>query len=87
MNPLPFMVSVATSISLVIGALTALFPSYDPNNNEPGLAPMRAMRLKRDTESLFVGTVISYQYDFAKAGPNTIIVQCVDDLYKIAQTD
>lgn len=29
MNPLPFMVSVATSISLVIGALTALFPSYE----------------------------------------------------------
>ena len=30
MNPIPFMVSVATSISLVIGALTALFPTPTP---------------------------------------------------------
>ncbi len=71
----------------ILGPYDTNSPYYDPANNEPGLAPMRAMRLKRDTEYLFVGTVISYQYDFAKAGPNTIIVQCVDDLYKIAQTN
>lgn len=71
----------------ILGPYDTSSPYYDPANNEPGLAPMRAMRLKRDTEYLFVGTVISYQYDFAKAGPNTVIVQCVDDLYKIAQTN
>lgn len=71
----------------ILGPYDTTSPYYDPANNEPGLAPMRAMRLKRGTESLFVGTVISYQYDFAKAGPNTVIVQCIDDLYKIAQTN
>ena len=71
----------------ILGPYDTSSPYYDPANNEPGLAPMRAMRLKRGTEYLFVGTVISYQYDFAKAGPNIIIVQCVDDLYKIAQTN
>lgn len=71
----------------ILGPFDSTSPYYDPANNQPGLAPMRAMRLKRDTEYLFVGTVLSYQYDFAKAGPNTVIVQCADDFYKLAQTN
>jgi hypothetical protein len=71
----------------ILGPYDSTSPYYDPANNEPGLAPMRAMRLKRGTTSLFTGTVISYQYVFAKAGPNTVIVQCADDFYKLAQTN
>jgi hypothetical protein len=71
----------------ILGPYDSTSPYYDPDNNEPGLAPMRAMRLKRGTTSLFTGTIISYQYIFAKAGPNTVIVQCADDFYKLAQTN
>ena len=71
----------------ILGPFDSTSPYYDPANNEPGLAPMRAIRLKRENQLLFVGTVLSYQYNFAKAGPNTVIVQCADDFYKLAQTN
>jgi hypothetical protein len=70
----------------ILGPYDSTSPYYDPANNQPGLAPMRAMRLKRETENLFVGTVISYEYIFAKAGPNTVIVNCADGFYQLAQT-
>ena len=61
-------------------------PYYDPANNEPGLAPMRSVRLSRDGEYLFVGVVTGYTYDFQLAGPNVVNVQCADEFYKLAQT-
>jgi hypothetical protein len=70
----------------ILGPYDSTSPYYDPANNEPGLAPMRAVRLKRDTTDLFVGTVTSYEYIFAKAGPNTVIVSCADGFYQLAQT-
>ena len=47
---------------------------------------MRAVRLSRNGEYLFVGIVTSYYYDFQLAGFNVVNVQCADDFYKLAQT-
>ena len=70
----------------ILGPYDSTSPYYDPANNEPGLAPMRSVRLSREGEYLFTGIVTSYTYDFALAGPNTVNVQCADEFYKLAQT-
>jgi hypothetical protein len=70
----------------ILGPYDSTSPYYDPANNEPGLAPMRSVRLSRDGEYLFTGVVTGYTYDFALAGPNTVNVQCADEFYKLAQT-
>ena len=70
----------------ILGPYDSTSPYYDPNNNQPGLAPMRSIRLSRDGEYLFVGVVTSYYYQFEFAGPNYVQVQCADEFYKLAQT-
>ena len=70
----------------ILGPYDSSSPYYDPANNEPGLAPMRNVRLSRDGEYLFVGVVTGYTYDFQLAGPNIVNVQCADEFYKLAQT-
>jgi hypothetical protein len=70
----------------ILGPYDSTSPYYDPANSEPGLAPMRSVRLSRDGEYLFTGVVTGYTYDFALAGPNTVNVQCADEFYKLAQT-
>jgi hypothetical protein len=70
----------------ILGPYDTTSPYYDPANNEPGLAPMRSVRLSRDGEYLFTGVVTGYTYDFALAGYNTVNVQCADEFYKLAQT-
>ena len=61
-------------------------PYYDTTNTEPGLAPMRQVRLKRENELLFAGRVIDYTYNFALDGNDTVEVTCADDFYLLAQT-
>ena len=61
-------------------------PYYDPSNNEPGLAPMRLVRLYRESELLFVGRVVNYNYQFGLDGNDAVEVDCVDDFYRLAQT-
>ena len=70
----------------ILGPYDSTSPYYDPNNSEPGLAPMRSVRLSRDGEYLFIGIVTSYYYQFEYAGPNYVQVQCADEFYKLAQT-
>ena len=70
----------------ILGPYDTTSPYYDPANSEPGLAPMRSVRLSRDGEYLFVGIVTSYYYQFEYAGPNYVQVQCADEFYKLAQT-
>ena len=70
----------------ILGPYDSNSPYYDPANDEPGLAPMRTVRLSRDGEYLFVGVVTGYTYDFQLAGPNLVNVQCADEFYKLAQT-
>jgi len=61
-------------------------PYYDASNNEPGLAPMRLVRLYRESELLFVGRVVNYNYQFGLDGNDAVEVDCVDDFYRLAQT-
>jgi len=60
-------------------------PYYDISNTEPGLAPMRQVRLKRENELLFIGRVIDYTYNFGLDGNDTVDVTCADDFYLLAQ--
>jgi hypothetical protein len=61
-------------------------PYYDPDNDKPGLAPMRLVRLYREAELLFVGRIIDYNYNFGLDGDDTVSVTCADDFYLLAQT-
>ena len=70
----------------ILGPYDTTSPYYDPDNDQPGLAPMRSVRLSRSGEYLFVGVVTSYYYQFEYAGPNYVNVQCADEFYKLAQT-
>lgn len=70
----------------ILGPYDSSSPYYNPTNDEPGLAPLRKIRLKRESTYLFTGVVIGYDYQFALAGPNTVNVTCADDFYKLAQT-
>lgn len=70
----------------ILGPYDTSSPYYDPLNDKPGLAPMRRVRLSRESEYLFVGYVTAYNYMFALAGPNTVGVTCSDDFYLLAQT-
>lgn len=70
----------------ILGPYDLNSPYYDPASNQPGLAPMRQVRFYRDTEPLFVGTVVAYDYRFELAGPNIVTVNCADGFYQLAQT-
>jgi len=61
-------------------------PYYDPDNDKPGLAPMRLVRLYRESELLFVGRITDFDYGFGLDGDDTVSVQCADDFYLLAQT-
>jgi hypothetical protein len=53
----------------ILGPYDTSSPYYDPANSEPGLAPLRRVRLKRDSTELFTGVVTGYDYKFEMAGP------------------
>lgn len=67
-------------------------PFYDTANDQPGLAPLRRVRLSRYDaydvkEYLFIGRVVNYDYNFALGGLDTVTVFCADDFYLLSQTD
>jgi len=70
----------------ILGPYDTSSPYYDPANDKPGLAPMRRVRLSRESEYLFVGYVTQYEYLFALAGPNEVQVTCADNFYLLSQT-
>ena len=70
----------------ILGPYDTSSPYYDPTNDKPGLAPMRQVRLSRESEYLFVGYVTQYEYLFALAGPNEVQVTCADNFYLLSQT-
>jgi hypothetical protein len=66
-------------------------PFYDVNQNVPGLAPMREVKLIRydnadNPEFIFRGYVINYDYNFALGGLDTVTVFCADQFYLLSQT-
>lgn len=60
-------------------------PYYDPTNDQPGIAPMRAIRLKRDSTYIFTGIINNFDYQFEMSGDNTVVLQCVDGFYQLSQ--
>lgn len=61
-------------------------PYYDPDNDLPGIAPMRLITLKRENQYLFTGRIIDFDYSFDISGQDTVTLSCADDLYLLAQT-
>jgi hypothetical protein len=66
-------------------------PYYDPNNNQPGLAPLREVRFSRYSstnvkELLWVGYIVNYDYTFTLGGLDTVTVNCADFSYQLGQT-
>lgn len=67
-------------------------PTYDPANNQPGIAPMRKVRFYRYNtlnvaESLFQGYIVSYDYQFSLDNNDTVSVGCIDLQYTLSQTE
>ena len=66
-------------------------PYYDPNNNQPGLAPLREVRFSRYSSTnvkklLWVGYIVNYDYTFTLGGLDTVTVNCADFSYQLGQT-
>lgn len=65
-------------------------PTYDPANNQPGIAPMRRVRFYRydstsTPESLFQGFIVNYEYQFNLDGNDLLSIQAIDDQYLLSQ--
>jgi hypothetical protein len=66
-------------------------PFYDPATAQPGLAPMREVRLLRydstnTPQFIFNGYIVNYDYNFALGGTDTVEVYCADQFYLLSQT-
>jgi hypothetical protein len=66
-------------------------PFFNTATAQPGLAPMREVRLLRyDTlnnpEYIFNGYIVNYDYNFALGGTDTVEVYCADQFYLLSQT-
>jgi hypothetical protein len=79
--------------SLAGGTLNPLYsssPYVDPAGQFT-LAPLRRVSFGRYNSvgtfiSLFVGQIVSYDYNYELGGQNTVSVYCADDFYLLAQT-
>jgi len=60
---------------------------YNTSTDQPGLGPLRPIRLSRDGEYLFVGKVLSYHQRYVLGGLTEYTVACADDLYTLAQAE
>ena len=75
----------------IFNPFDTLSPYFDPTTAQPGLAPMRRVRLARYSntnvkEYFFNGFVVNYDYNFALGDLDTVTVYCADDFYLLAQT-
>jgi hypothetical protein len=66
-------------------------PYYNTPDSQPGLAPMREVKLIRYSstdvpELLYSGYIVNYDYNFALGGLDTVTVYCADQFYLLAQT-
>lgn len=59
---------------------------YNTAAGQPGLAPMRRVKLFREATQLFAGIVETYNYQYELDRQNIITVNCVDDFYLLANT-
>ena len=64
--------------------------TYDPANNQPGIAPMRRVRFYRYNslgvaQSLFQGFIVNYDYQFNLDNNDLVVIQAIDDQYLLSQ--
>jgi len=60
---------------------------YNTSTDQPGLGPLRPIRLSRDGEYLFTGKVTSYRQQYVLGGLTQYTVAAADDLYLLAQAE
>ena len=58
---------------------------FNTDENQPGLGPLRPIRLSREGEFLFVGKVTGYQQQYVLGGLTQYVVSAADDIYTLAQ--
>ena len=61
-------------------------PYWDATTQQPGLAPMRRVKLQRydalnAAQDIFNGYIINFDYNFALGGLDTVTVYCADQFY------
>jgi hypothetical protein len=59
---------------------------YNPVLNEPGLAPLRKVRVSRDAQYVFAGRITAFDQQYVLGGINEITVVASDDIYVLSQT-
>lgn len=69
-----------------LNPLNDLSVYYDTAQDLPGLAPMRIVRVSRDSEYLFIGRVTNYDYQYNLGALDQVTVVCADDFYLLART-
>jgi hypothetical protein len=77
-----FQVNTASTLSPFNTASTY----YNTTTEQPGLAPLRPIRLSRNGVYLFQGKVTSYNVRYVLGGNTLYDIQCADDIYTLAQT-
>ena len=77
-----FQVNTASTLSPFNTASTY----YNTKTEQPGLAPLRPIRLSRNGVYLFQGKVTSYNVRYVLGGNTLYDIQCADDIYTLAQT-
>lgn len=60
---------------------------YNTSTDQPGLGPLRPIRLSRDGEYLFTGKVTSYRQQYILGGLTRYTVAAADDIYLLAQAE
>ena len=58
---------------------------FNTSEDQPGLGPLRPIRLSREGEFLFVGKVTGYQQQYVLGGLTQYVVSAADDIYTLAQ--
>ena len=58
---------------------------FNTSEDQPGLGPLRPIRLSREGEFLFVGKITGYQQQYVLGGLTQYVVSAADDIYTLAQ--
>jgi len=58
---------------------------YNQLTEQPGLAPLRQIRLSRNGEYLFTGRVTTYNQQYTMAGLTSYQIHAADDIYVLSQ--
>ena len=74
-----------TEIDRSLDPFNTSSPFFNTDENQPGLGPLRPIRLSREGEFLFVGKVTGYQQQYVLGGLTQYVVSAADNIYTLAQ--